>query len=104
MAPLLFENYQVLTALSANKIEELIVSFKPDIIFLDILIGELDGAAICKELKNNNLFSHIPIVLMTAGFIKQKDKECGADDFIEKPFDVEALTMIASLLTKDKSS
>lgn len=104
MAPLLFENYHVLTALGANKIEELLVTFNPDIIFLDILIGDLDGAAICKELKSSQMFSHIPIVLMTAGFIREKDKECRADGFIEKPFDVEVLRALVRLLTEDQSS
>ncbi|MFN2187322.1 MAG: response regulator [Candidatus Promineifilaceae bacterium] len=69
-------------------------SMLPDIIVLDIMLPEMDGYEICRQLRTTTRTSHIPIV-----FLSQRDErsdilaglEMGADDYVTKPFDMEEL-------------
>jgi len=68
----------------------------PDLIVLDIMLPDMDGYAVCKELRTTTRTSHIPIIFLT-----QRDErsdriaglELGADDYITKPFDIEELKL-----------
>ena len=68
----------------------------PHLIVLDIMLPDMDGYAVCKELRITTRTSHIPIIFLT-----QKDErsdkiaglELGADDYITKPFDIEELKL-----------
>jgi PleD family two-component response regulator len=68
----------------------------PHLIVLDIMLPDMDGYAVCKELRTTTRTSHIPIIFLT-----QKDErsdkiaglEMGADDYITKPFDIEELKL-----------
>jgi DNA-binding response OmpR family regulator len=68
----------------------------PHLIVLDIMLPDMDGYAVCKELRTTTRTSHIPIIFLT-----QKDErsdkiaglELGADDYITKPFDIEELKL-----------
>ena len=66
------------------------VSFNPDLIFLDIMMPELDGYAVCKLLKDNPDTRSIPIIIVTVlddKASKLKALEAGANDFLTKPID-----------------
>ncbi len=68
----------------------------PDLVVLDIMLPDMDGYAVCKEMRTTTRTSHIPIIFLT-----QKDErsdkiaglELGADDYITKPFDIEELKL-----------
>ncbi len=68
----------------------------PDLIVLDIMLPDMDGYAVCRELRTTTRTSHIPVIFLT-----QKDErsdkiaglELGADDYITKPFDIEELKL-----------
>ncbi|HSD95258.1 MAG TPA: HD domain-containing phosphohydrolase [Syntrophales bacterium] len=65
-------------------------SFAPDLIFLDIMLPEMDGFAVCRILKDNPETRTIPIVMVTAlddKSSKLKALEAGANDFLTKPVD-----------------
>jgi len=67
---------------------------KPDLILLDLRLPKVDGFQVCQTLKGNPITSVIPIIMITAlNATSQKVKgiEYGADDYIEKPFDLEEL-------------
>ena len=84
-----------------NKIKEEL----PDIILLDVVMPKIDGFELTKVLKNSAEYKYIPIILITA-----KDSldeisygfECGANDYIKKPFDSKMLLarLKASIRTK----
>ncbi|MCX5781384.1 MAG: response regulator [Elusimicrobia bacterium] len=61
----------------------------PDLIILDLMLPDADGLELCKNLKREDQFSKIPIIMLTAK-AEETDKilglEIGADDYITKPF------------------
>jgi putative two-component system response regulator len=77
-------------------------SFDPDLIFLDIMLPELDGYAVCKILKDNPGTRTIPIMMVTAfddKASKLRALEAGANDFLSKPIDAtETLVRTRNLL------
>ncbi len=79
------------------------LQFKPDIIFVDILLQKKNGYEVSKEIKNNVNLKDTPVVLMWSGFMEldePKAKESLADDRIEKPFDAETLKNLVTQLVK----
>ena len=88
------EGYSVRTAASGTEALAVIAAQKPDLILLDILLGDISGIKLTTKLKNESETSHIPIILLTA-----KDSETdiivglsvGADDYITKPFSTKVL-------------
>ena len=68
-----------LTAITENK---------PDVVLMDISLGDADGRKLCHELKSMEAFAHIPVILYSAAEIPSNTvKESKADDFLTKPFD-----------------
>ena len=66
----------------------------PDLFLIDKQLPEIDGLAICKHLKENASTSRIPVIMMSAfPNAKQLSVLAGADDFIEKPFQLEKLLL-----------
>jgi DNA-binding response OmpR family regulator len=84
---LTFEGYKVETASTGPEGLEKALDLDLDIIILDLMLPELDGLEICKELRRRNIGT--PIIMLTAKsqeFDKVLGLELGADDYITKPF------------------
>lgn len=66
---------------------------RPDVILLDVMLGDADGRDICKLLKESSFTRTIPIIIISAthGRHTMTEKNCGADDYITKPFGVDHL-------------
>jgi DNA-binding response OmpR family regulator len=82
-----FEGYQVDTAATGPEGLEKAMDLDLDIIILDLMLPELSGLEICKELRRHNIGT--PIIMLTAKsqeFDKVLGLELGADDYITKPF------------------
>jgi DNA-binding response OmpR family regulator len=72
----------------------------PHLILLDIRLSGRDRRDICKWLKEHPGMKHIPIILISGNRDIQKiHKECGADDYIVKPFDLNELLSKVNLFT-----
>lgn len=85
--------YEVFQAVSSEDAIEVLKENRPDLILLDLLLPNMQGDVLCKELKADKDLRTIPIVLFTASIIRvpEKVKEMGADDYIMKPFEPEDL-------------
>ncbi|MCX6355764.1 MAG: response regulator [Candidatus Aureabacteria bacterium] len=85
--------YRILVAESAEEALDILKKNTPDLIFMDLLLPKMQGVEVCKRLKSDDKFRHIPIILFTASTmdVAEKVKEAHADDYLLKPFEPEAL-------------
>lgn len=91
---LLSSGYKVYYALNGKDGLNLAVENKPDLILLDVMLPEMDGFDVCKQMKKIKEIENIPIIMLTAKgdeFDKILGLELGADDYITKPFSVREL-------------
>ena len=85
------EGYQIQISMNGECFQNFTGNF-PDLILLDVLLSGEDGREICKQLKRNLATAHIPVVMLSAHSDASKLADVsGADDFLEKPFDVDVL-------------
>ncbi|UKT62159.1 response regulator [Pedobacter mucosus] len=84
------EDYIVMGKDNCANIDNLLDSFKPDIVLMDVIMGSVDGRDVCKELKTSR-FQNIPVILMSviSAFHNDPLKPLYSDDYIEKPFELE---------------
>lgn len=84
-------NYDVLTAADGRTALRLAYDSAPDLILLDLMLPEVDGLDVCRELRRS---SQVPIIMLTARD-EEVDRvvglELGADDYVCKPFSVREL-------------
>tara|TARA_B100000579_G_C22706204_1_gene792243 strand:- start:99 stop:785 length:687 start_codon:yes stop_codon:yes gene_type:complete len=69
-------------------------TYNPQLIILDLQLPKIDGYQICRMLKGNITTETIPIIVISTFETKEKKIEtieCGADDYVEKPFDLDEL-------------
>ena len=104
---LLTPHYHIISRLNSTNIFQTITDEAPDLILSDVLMPDKDGYQLCKEIKANLQFCHIPVILVTAKSTVENQIEglhTGADAYVPKPFEpVYLLALIESLLTnRDK--
>jgi DNA-binding response OmpR family regulator len=87
------EGYDVKCKSTGDEAIETVFTLNPNLILLDIMLGQHDGREICKDLKSNAGTKHIPIIMISAShsLYDGNEKVCSADDFIAKPFDINDL-------------
>jgi DNA-binding response OmpR family regulator len=87
-------NYQVCFARNGREAIDLLKRRMPTIIISDIVMPEMDGYQLCKFIKSDEALKKIPVVLLTSlsdpGDVL-KGLECGADNFMTKPYDEKTL-------------
>jgi two-component system alkaline phosphatase synthesis response regulator PhoP len=88
------EGYQVSVATTGEEGLQSAGASLPDLILLDLMLPEMDGLEVCRQLKADQKTRHLPIIMLTA---KGEEAdivtglELGADDYITKPFDNDVL-------------
>jgi DNA-binding response OmpR family regulator len=88
------EGHKVISSSDATSLNSL-DKIKPDLILMDEILSEQRGSIFCRRLKNNDATKHIPVVLISAMTnLKDLALECGADAYIEKPFDIDTLVRV----------
>lgn len=88
----LSEYYATSTAVNGKAGLELALSQQPDLILLDLVLPDIDGFDICRQLKEKEIVSSIIMITARDQLIdKVKGLELGADDYITKPFNLEEL-------------
>lgn len=85
------EGYEVETSIDGEAIYKLERDY-PNLLLLDIWMSGMDGREICRYVKNQRGIKHIPVIMLSANkYTEAMAKECGADDFLLKPFEAEEL-------------
>ena len=97
-------HYQVITALNGRQALEIARQAEPDLILLDLMLPEIDGLDVCRELRRT---SKVPIIMITARG-EEIDRvvglELGADDYVCKPFSVrELMARVKAVLRRAQS-
>lgn len=86
------EDYEVMVAEDGIVALDTIKDSPPDLILLDLMMPRMDGSTFAHELREQNLASTVPIIVVSADVnAKQKVEQMGADSYITKPFDLHHL-------------
>ncbi|MBD3245835.1 MAG: response regulator [Candidatus Omnitrophica bacterium] len=86
--------YEVRTLSDSTQTLAEVSSFQPDVILLDILMPDLDGFELCRQLKAGSATKNIPVIALSAldtDHDRQKMAELGAADFLIKPIEKQDL-------------
>ena len=98
--------YKVKIAMNGQEGLDKALEENPDLIISDVMMPVMSGTEMCMKLKTNFNSSHIPVILLTAltsDDSKLKGVQCGADDYVEKPFNHKILLgKIANILRSRK--
>jgi twitching motility two-component system response regulator PilH len=88
------EGYSPIDLNDPRRVEETIVSERPTLILLDVVMPERNGFQVCRELKNSDEFKTIPVILVTSkdtASDRYWGQQQGADGYVTKPFTREEL-------------
>ena len=80
----------------------------PDLVILDLMLPGLDGLEVCRQLRRNDRFARIPVLILSARS-EEADRvvglELGADDYVTKPFSMrEVIARVRALLRRQEST
>lgn len=87
-------NIDTISALNAQDGINLMRDQSPDLVFMDLLLPEIDGFTAIQMIRSDETLQHIPIIAITAASIAhthERLREVGADAFIAKPFQIPEL-------------
>jgi DNA-binding response OmpR family regulator len=87
-------DYEVIVAYDGQEALDKAHQEKPDLMILDLMLPKIDGYKVCRMLKLDDKYKNIPIILFSARAQesdKEMGKDVGADAYLTKPFDPQAL-------------
>ncbi|MET3114746.1 DNA-binding response OmpR family regulator [Pedobacter sp. CG_S7] len=87
------EGFIVKALSETNNLLDLIKKFKPNLVLLDYQLKDVNGGRLCQQIKSNNKYNKIPVVIFSAfpeSLLLPSLYQC--DLFVEKPFDLYLLT------------
>jgi len=96
-------DYEIAVASDGQETLDVVATFQPDLILLDIMMPKLSGFEVCKELKRDSTTKNIMILMVTAlnepGDI-ERAVAAGCDDFLSKPVNkLELIKRVENMLT-----
>ena len=98
-------DYETFTAMDGGEALDVIEKELPDLVILDIMMPNVDGFEVCRQLRE---WSQLPVIMLSArGDVTDKVKclDLGADDYITKPFGVgELIARVRSVLRRTKAA
>jgi two-component system response regulator VicR len=89
--------YPIFVAYNGDEAMELFEKEKPSLVLLDVMMPGRDGWQVCREMKESETGRGVRIIMVTAlqdWTDKRQAIETGADDFVEKPFELARLAMV----------
>ncbi|WP_244215187.1 hybrid sensor histidine kinase/response regulator transcription factor [Pedobacter miscanthi] len=103
---LLQDQYTVKVAEDGSSGLQIIKECIPDLVISDIFMKNMNGVELCQHVKSDSALEHIPVILLTAttsADSKLTGIECGADDYITKPFENKLLLARIENILKNRS-
>ncbi|MBF0504001.1 MAG: response regulator transcription factor [Candidatus Omnitrophica bacterium] len=99
--------YECMSAPSGEEAFKILERWSADLILLDVMLPGIDGFEVCRHIKDQDKFKHIPVVMLTAKG-EEVDRvvglELGADDYIVKPFSPRELILrVKAILRRGKT-
>lgn len=88
------EGYETHLAHSGDQALDLALKLRPDLVVLDLMLPGVDGVEVCRQLRNDPRTTATSIIMLTARNLpadRITGLEAGADDYVDKPFDVDEL-------------
>jgi signal transduction histidine kinase/ligand-binding sensor domain-containing protein/DNA-binding response OmpR family regulator len=101
------DEYAVFEADNIHDGYDMICKLMPNLVISDIMMNGLSGIDLCSRVKEDASLNHIPFILLTANTlpeIKLRGLECGADDYMTKPFEKEVLVARVNGLIKSQEN
>src|SRR5688500_15379937 len=89
--------YVIFVAYNGDEAMELFEKEKPSLVLLDVMMPGRDGWQVCREMKESEAGRGVRVIMVTAlqdWTDKRQAIETGADDFVEKPFELAKLAMV----------
>ena len=87
-----YKGYAVTVINRADQTYEILRSHKIDLVILDMLIADVYGTDVCRQIRKNHDTVHLPVLMISA--LPDARQDCinaGANDFISKPFDMQEI-------------
>lgn len=103
MANFDYLGYDVRTAKDGEEALGMIAQKKPDVVVLDVMMPRQNGFQVCRRIKADPSLARIPVVILTAkGQAEDRHwgKDCGADEYLTKPFSTAELERLIERLVK----
>jgi len=98
--------YEVVVSVTCKEALGIFYSFQPNLVLLDVNVGQEDGRVMCQQIKSQADYRHIPVILISAngdGLIAYE--EHGASAALEKPFNLpHLLALVKSLLNSQSTT
>jgi DNA-binding response OmpR family regulator len=92
------KGYDIAVTTSCDEGLDIFYSFQPDLVLLDINVGSQNGQEMCRKIKAQTEYQHIPVIFISANHDALKlYVDYGADDAVKKPFDASQLLKIVEL-------
>lgn len=88
------DDFEVATVKNGFSALAAVQDHHPDLLFLDVMMPELDGYSTCLAIKDNPQFADLPIIILSSKdspFDKAHGRQMGCDDYLTKPFSEEEL-------------
>jgi len=96
--------YKVTAMRRVEDFAEAVKKLAPDLILLDKNLGWADGCELCKTIKQHSLLAPIPVIMFSAYYKKREEcLDAGANEFIEKPFEMLALLQTIERFTENRN-
>lgn len=105
IAEVLADEYNVLESTNGREALAYMEKELPDLVLSDIMMPEMDGLELCRQIKTDESTNHIPVILLTAKAStdnKIQGLSTGADAYISKPFNIKVLKLSISNLLSAK--
>ncbi|MCI0586510.1 MAG: response regulator [Planctomycetes bacterium] len=99
------EGYEVREARSGLEALEAVKTERPDLVFLDVMIPEVNGFEVCRTIRQNPALAGVRIVMLTArGQDHERGKASGADLFLTKPFSPSKILEVTRTFTSGETN